>query len=98
MPDNKDQTHLYQTILNLKDIKELSAFFEDLCTPNEISSMVDRWKASQLVDQNIPYREIYEQTGISTATVTRVARSLSLGAGGYRLALDRINKKRKSSK
>lgn len=55
--------------------------------------MADRWKTAKLLEESIPYREIYEKTGVSTATVTRVARSLSMGSGGYRLALDYLARK-----
>jgi TrpR-related protein YerC/YecD len=69
------------------------AFLEDLCTPAEILAMADRWRVAQLLDEGLPYRQIYEKTGVSTATVTRVARSLALGAGGYRAALARGTKR-----
>ncbi len=74
----------------LKDKQEALAFFTDLCTPAEIEAMRDRWEVVPLLRQGLPYRSINEQTGVSVTTVTRVARSLSLGAGGYNLIADRL--------
>ncbi len=74
----------------LKDEQEALAFFTDLCTPAEIEAMRDRWEVVPLLRQGLPYRSINEQTGVSVTTVTRVARSLSLGAGGYNLIADRL--------
>ena len=80
---------LYQAILQLKNLEECERFLADLCTPAELLSMADRWRAAQLLSQGMPYRSIYEKTGVSTATVTRVARALTYGEGGYRMILDR---------
>lgn len=78
---------LFRAIQSLKDVDALEAFFEDLCTPAELGALADRWRVAKLLEQGMPYREIYERTGVSTATVTRVARALTYGAGGYRRAL-----------
>ena len=80
---------LYDAVLTLGDAQDCADFFSDLCTPAELSDMTDRWKAARLLAKGLPYREIYEKTGVSTATVTRVARALNHGAGGYRKALGR---------
>lgn len=87
-PKEKD---LFEALLKLKSVEEAHKFFIDLCTPAEIQAMADRWGVAQLLNQEIPYREIYNKTGVSTATVTRVARSLVYGEG-YRLVLERIKK------
>lgn len=84
---------LYQAVTNLKSIEACERFFSDLCTPGELDAMADRWEVARLLDRKIPYRDIYEQTGVSTATVTRVARSLMHGEGGYQSALEQLNKK-----
>jgi TrpR-related protein YerC/YecD len=94
--DSKNIKELYKALLELENIKEVEMFLTDLCTPNELLAMADRWKAVQMLNKAIPYREIYEKTGVSTATITRVARCLSSGTGGYRLLLERIKKERKS--
>lgn len=57
------------------------ALFRDLCTPGEWKSISDRWKVAQLVRRKISYRKIYEMTGVSTATITRVSRALQEGEG-----------------
>lgn len=85
---------LFGAVLSLQTEDDCDAFFTDLCTPAELRDMSDRWKAAGLLEKGMPYREIYEKTGVSTATVTRVARSLFFGRGGYRKALDRLKAKR----
>ena len=85
-----DRRALFEALLSLKDAGECASFFSDLCTPAELEALAGRWKVARLLDQELPYREISEKTGISTATVTRVARCLTYGRdGGYRRALDR---------
>lgn len=81
---------LYAGVLQLKTVKECRAFFRDLCTLGELQDMAERFAVVQMVDRGIPYREIAEKTGVSTATITRVAQWLNHGEGGYRLILDRL--------
>lgn len=83
-------TELYQAILQLKNVSECEKFFRDLCTLNELSTMVERWEVVKLIHQGVPYREISERTGASTTTITRVAQWLAHGEGGYTLALERL--------
>jgi TrpR-related protein YerC/YecD len=80
---------LFGAILSLESRAELEAFLRDLCTIGELETMANRWKVAQLVDQGVPYTEIAERTGASTATVTRVAHWLHHGEGGYRTVIDR---------
>lgn len=81
---------LFEAVLSLKDEKECYAFFEDICTVNELHSLAQRLQvATMLRDQNT-YLEIAEKTGASTATISRVNRSLNYGTDGYDMALDRI--------
>ncbi|MCG8425629.1 MAG: YerC/YecD family TrpR-related protein [Proteobacteria bacterium] len=77
-----------ETIVSIESVEDCRRFFADLCTPAELQSLADRWRVVQLIDKGVPYREIYQQTGVSTATVTRVARSLAQGHDGYRRILD----------
>lgn len=86
----KQATELFETILSLKSVKECKAFFRDLCTLSEIKAMIERFQVAKMVKDNVPYREISEKTGSSTATVTRVAHWLHHGMGGYNLVLDRM--------
>jgi TrpR-related protein YerC/YecD len=81
---------LFAAVLSLKSAAECGAFFADLCTPAELDALTGRWKVARLLAKGIPYRQISQKTGISTATVTRVARCLTYGNdGGYRRLLDR---------
>ena len=91
-PDLGDraESHLDDLLLAIsaaKSTHKLKEFLEDLCTPSELRSMADRWLVAKLLKDGIPYRTIYERTGVSTATITRVARSMSYGSGGYTTVL-----------
>ena len=85
---------LYQAILRLKTVEECESFFHDLCTPAELSAMSERFRVAELLDQKaLSYREIHDKTGVSLATIGRVARFLTQEAyQGYRLVLDRLKK------
>ncbi|MFZ4405013.1 MAG: YerC/YecD family TrpR-related protein [Pseudobdellovibrionaceae bacterium] len=85
---------IYSILSKLGSKEQIKVFLQDLCTPKEISDMNDRWKAAQLISEGLPYRDIYEKTGVSTTTVTRVARSLSEGKG-YKKALALIKTSKK---
>lgn len=93
----KTEKSLYQAMLTLKTVEECTAFFNDLCTPAEITAMTERWQVALLLDdekEKRSYRVIHEETGVSLATIVRVARFLSKEAHqGYRLVLDRLRKK-----
>ena len=89
-------THKHSALLDLmhalsvlKNKDEAMQFFTDLCTPAELEAMADRWQVVPLLRQGIPYRTIHEQTGVSVTTITRVARCLSFGTGGYELIANR---------
>jgi TrpR-related protein YerC/YecD len=90
---------LYQALLQLKTTEECMAFFHDLCTPAEITAMNERWRVAQLLDQQqLSYREIHKKTGISLATIGRVARFLSQESyQGYRLVLDKLFRNRNNA-
>lgn len=85
---------LYQGILELKTVKECRAFFRDLCTLGELQEFSERFEVAKLIDEGVSYREIATRTGVSTATVTRIAQWLNHGEGGYRLIIDRLKKDR----
>ncbi len=74
----------------IQNQEEALSFFTDLCTPAELEAMADRWQVVPLIREGVPYREIHERTGVSVATITRVARCIHLGEGGYPLLADRI--------
>src|SRR5437868_5662975 len=78
-------------ILTLRTRDEVRRFLRDLCTLTELEALAHRWQIAQRLDQGrLSYVEIADEVGGSTATVTRVAQWLRRGAGGYRLALDRL--------
>ena len=83
---------LSAALLSLESAQEVRQFLEDLCTPAEVEAMVDRWRVVQLVDQGYSYRDIREMTEVSVTTIGRVARYMEQGAGGYRIALNRLEK------
>lgn len=85
-----DTLALFEAILRLDTVDEAARFFRDLCTRKELGDLSHRWAVARLLADGLPYREIAEQTGASTATVTRINQWLQHGTGGYRLALDRM--------
>ena len=85
---------LFGAILTLRTVEECRSFFRDLCTPAELQALADRWTVVALLQQGVPYREIYRQTGVSVTTVGRVARYLTNGNGGYSLATERLKEHR----
>ena len=91
---------LLEALLSLRTPDELRAFLDDLCTPAEIEAIADRWRVVPLLLRDTPYREIHDLTGVSVTTIGRIARALSFGAGGYRIAAERVlpsSRKRKRS-
>jgi len=86
---------LFRAILELQDLDECYEFFEDLCTVAEIQEMSKRLLAARLLKNNHVYTDIAEQTGLSTATISRVNRCLKYGSDGYLNILDRLERKYK---
>ena len=84
---------LYQAILQLKTEEECYAFFQDLCTVTELRSMEQRFEVASLLDDGMIYNDILERTGASSATISRVNRSLSYGCGGYNTVFGRLKEK-----
>jgi len=87
---------LFGAVLTLKSVEECRSFFRDLCTPAELQALADRWAVVGLLQQGVSYREIHKQTGVSVTTIGRVARYLTNGNGGYRLAAERLQEHRPS--
>jgi len=81
---------LLDAVLAMRSRDELRALLLDLCTPAELEALADRWRVVPLLLEHLPYREIHDRTGVSVTTVGRIARCLDLGAGGYRLAAQRV--------
>ena len=84
---------LFATVLNLQTVEECYAYFEDLCTVKELKDMAQRLDTAILLDQGASYQQITRQVGISTATIGRVSKCLNYGTGGYRTAIDRLDRK-----
>ena len=85
----KEVDALFEAILTLKDLDECYRFFEDVCTVKEIFDVAQRLKAAKMLAAGVNYAEISRETGMSTATISRVSKCLEYGAGGYKLALER---------
>lgn len=83
---------LFKSILTLKNIDECYAFFEDICTIKEIQSIAQRVLVAQMLIEGKVYSDIVTETGASTATISRVNRSLNYGNDGYKIAFDRLSK------
>ena len=90
---NEDIDFLFETILTLKNMDECYRFFEDLCTINEIQSMAQRIQVATMLRKRRTYIDIAHTTGASTATISRVNRSLSYGNEGYKLVFERLREK-----
>ncbi|MEG1633844.1 MAG: YerC/YecD family TrpR-related protein [Oscillospiraceae bacterium] len=86
-PRNDD---MYKAILTLKTLDECKSFFDDLCTVTELQAMEQRFQVAVYLEGGMIYSEILEKTGASSATISRVNRSLQYGADGYATAFRRL--------
>lgn len=84
---------LFEAVLKLESIDECYRFFEDICTISELKSIAQRLAVAKMLRENVTYQDISACLGASTATISRVNRALSYGAGGYRLVLERMAEK-----
>ncbi len=82
--------YLFEAILKLENIEECYRFFEDICTIKELESISQRLEVARLLTMNKTYNEIEKKTGASTATISRINRSLNYGADGYSIVFDRL--------
>ncbi|MCD7793015.1 MAG: YerC/YecD family TrpR-related protein [Oscillospiraceae bacterium] len=94
----KRSTDMYTAILQLKTEEECMKFFDDLCTVTELQAMEQRYQVAVLLEQGLIYNDILEQTGASSATISRVNRSLQYGADGYSIAFERLGIKKAAEK
>ncbi len=90
---NDETRDLFEAILRLDSVDEAADFFRDLCTRKELADISHRWTVARLLDTGLPYRQIAEETGASTATISRINQWLLHGTGGYRRALDKVASK-----
>lgn len=87
---SKQADDLFEAILKLENLEECYRFFEDICTVKEIQAIAQRLEVAKLLKTNNTYNEIEEITGASTATISRINRSLNYGVGGYDIVLKRL--------
>ncbi len=81
---------MYKAILSLKTMDECTQFFDDLCTVSELQAMEQRFQVAWLLDKGMIYNDILQQTGASSATISRVKRSLQYGKDGYAAVFKRL--------
>ena len=81
---------MYKAILSLQTLDECMRFFDDLCTAPELIAMEQRFRVADCLNNGMIYNDILAETGASSATISRVNRSLQYGAGGYELAFERL--------
>ena len=86
---------MYKAILTLNTVEELMKFFDDLCTVSELQAMEQRYQVAVLLSEGMIYNDILAETGASSATISRVNRSLQYGSGGYAIVFDRMKEEDK---
>ena len=90
-PNSTFTNDLYRAILTLETVEECDAFFKDLCTIPELKALSQRFAVAEMLNKNMVYNKIVEATGASTATISRVKRSLDYeNAGGYGMVFSRM--------
>ena len=90
--ENENLDFLFQGILTLSNMQECRAFFSDLCTVTELNEMARRLRAAKMLSENYVYNTVAEQTGLSTATISRVNQCLKYGDGGYHNVLETLER------
>ena len=90
LPKKPRNENMYKAILTLKDVDECMRFFDDLCTVSELMAMEQRYQVARCLNDGMIYNDILAETGASSATISRVNRSLQYGSGGYSIAFDRM--------
>jgi TrpR-related protein YerC/YecD len=89
---NEAVDELFDAVLQLRDREECYKFFEDVCTVNELQSLSQRFEVAKMLTEGKTYLDIAEKTGASTATISRVNRSLLYGSDGYNMVFSRMRK------
>ena len=90
LPKKPRSEELYKAILTLRNVDECMRFFDDLCTVSELMAMEQRYHVAVCLNKGMIYNEILAETGASSATISRVNRSLQYGKGGYEIAFSRL--------
>lgn len=87
---------LFDALISLQSRKECQSFLEDLCTIPELHSLAQRFEVARLLHSGKTFNEIMSEVGASSATISRVNRSLMYGSGGYRAMLEKMDTKREA--
>jgi len=87
---NEATERLFQAILSLNTMEECRNFFEDACTIKEILDIAQRFEVARMLTEKKSYQQISQETGVSTATISRVNRCITYGGGGYKIAIERL--------
>ena len=90
LPKKPRNENMYKAILTLKDVDECMKFFDDLCSVSELMAMEQRYQVARCLNDGMIYNDILAETGASSATISRVNRSLQYGSGGYSIVFDRM--------
>ncbi len=90
LPKKPRSENMYKAILTLRDVDECMKFFDDLCTVSELMAMEQRYQVAVCLDKGMIYNDILAETGASSATISRVNRSLQYGEGGYEIVFSRL--------
>lgn len=94
LPKKTRNETMYRAILSLETLDECMKFFDDLCTVTELMAMEQRYQVASCLDDGMIYNDILAETGASSATISRVNRSLQYGRGGYEIVFSRIKEKK----
>ena len=90
LPKRPRNEKMYEAILSLQNVDECMRFFDDLCTVTELMAMEQRFQVAMCLNQGMIYNDILAETGASSATISRVNRSLQYGKDGYAIVFDRM--------
>ena len=94
LPKKPRNQKMYEAILSLQNLDECMRFFDDLCTVTELMAMEQRYQVASCLDKGMIYNDILAETGASSATISRVNRSLQYGRGGYAIVFERLREKK----
>ena len=98
LPKKPRSEDMYKAILTLGSVEECMKFFDDLCTVSELMAMEQRYQVAVCLSKGMIYNDILAETGASSATISRVNRSLQYGKGGYEIAFSRLEQEKDGEK
>ena len=90
---DENMDNFFEAVLTMKSIDDCYKFFEDICTVNELKSISQRFAVAKMLNDKCVYTDIVAKTGASTATISRVNRTLNYGADGCQLVFERLSDK-----